>query len=76
VTISEGEKIKSNLSGKAYRVTSVRNKLVVLDAEDGSDWMITGKDMLGMFFRKFGNQVRGKSSSLAFNLRSTTPESL
>jgi hypothetical protein len=68
VTISEGERVKNNLSGRAYRVTVVRNKLVVLDAVDGSDWMITGKDMMGMFFRKFGNHVREKGPRLDFNL--------
>jgi len=76
VTIKEGEKVRSNLSGKIYEIKTIKNKLVILDAEDRSDWIITGKGMLRMFYKKLENKTRENYSDFIFRLSSTPPENL
>jgi len=76
VTIKEGEKVRSNLNGKGYEVKAIKNKLVVLDSEDGSGWIITEKDILRMFYKKLENETREGLSDFTMDFGSPASESL
>ncbi len=47
-----GDKLRNNLTGTMYRVKVVKGKLVVLETEDGSSQLLTGKDCLKLFYEK------------------------
>lgn len=76
MTIKEGEKVRSNLNGKGYEVKAIKNKLVVLDSEDGSGWIITEKDILRMFYKKLENETREGLSDFTMDFGSPASESL
>ena len=72
MTIREGEKLRNNFNGRVYRVQAIRNKLVVLDAVEDSSWIITEKDIVGIFYTKIGT----REQETPFGSRSTfAPES-
>jgi hypothetical protein len=74
--IKEGEKVRSNLNGKGYEVKAIKNRLVVLDAEDGLSWLITDKDILRMFYMKVENETREDFSDLSLDFRSAASNRL
>ncbi len=50
-----GDKLRNNLTGTRYRVKVIKGKLVVLETEDGSSQLLTGKDCLKLFYQKIEN---------------------
>ncbi len=74
MTIKEGEKLRNSFNGRVYRVKTIRNKLVILDAEGDTSWIITEKDMLGIFYKKIVTKVRENGSGFPLTLPHTIPE--
>jgi hypothetical protein len=56
MTINEGDRLKSNLTGKVYKVKMVKVKQVILESEDGSNQVLTEKDNLKLFYGKVKNE--------------------
>jgi len=52
----EGDRIKSNLTRKEYRVKLIRERMVVLETEDKSSQVLTTKDNLRLFYEKIENE--------------------
>jgi hypothetical protein len=50
--IKEGDKVKSDLDGKDYRVTRVVNDMVVLESMNEEKQILTGMDNLKIFYKK------------------------
>ena len=59
--IREGTALKSNLTGKVYRVKAAKGLAVVLEAVDGSSSVITEIGNLKLFYRlmESGNGSKG-----------------
>lgn len=74
MTIKEGEKLRNSFNGRVYRVKAIRNKVVVLDAEGDTSWIITEKDILGIFYKKIGTKVREHGPGFHWTLPSTSSE--
>ncbi len=55
MTTMTGDRLRNNLTGTMYRVKVVKGKLVVLETEDGSSQLLTGKDCLKLFYEKIEN---------------------
>jgi hypothetical protein len=72
--IREGEKLRNGFNGRVYRVKAIRNKLVVLDAEEDMSWIITEKDVLGIFYEKVQMKDQGNGSVPPLTPSSTIPE--
>lgn len=60
MTINEGDRLKSNLTGKVYKVKMVKVKQVILESEDGSSQVLTEKENLKLFYGKVKNESRQK----------------
>jgi hypothetical protein len=60
MTINEGDRLKSNLTEKFYKVKMVKGQLVVLESEDGSSQVLTGKGNLKLFYEWVKNENRQK----------------
>ncbi len=60
MTINEGDKLKSNLTLKVYKVKMVKGKQVVLESEDQSSQVLTEKENLKLFYEQVKNENRQK----------------
>jgi len=60
MTINEGDRLKSNLTGKVYKVKMVKVKQVILESEDESSQVLTEKDNLKLFYERVKNEDRQK----------------
>jgi len=60
MTINEADRLKSNLTGKVYKVKTVKVKQVVLESEDGSSQVLTEMENLKLFYEKVKNESREK----------------
>jgi len=60
MTINEGDRLKSNLTGKVYKVKMVKVKQVILESEDESSQVLTEKDNLKLFYEWVKNEDRQK----------------
>ncbi len=58
--INEGDRLKSNLTRKVYKVKMVKGKQVVLESEDGSSQVLTEKENLKLFYEQVKNETRQK----------------
>ena len=58
--MNEGGRLKSNLTGKFYKVKMVKGQLVVLESEDGSSQVLTEKENLKLFYEQVKNESREK----------------
>jgi hypothetical protein len=71
MTINEADRLKSNLTGKVYKVKMVKVKQVILESEDRSSQVLTNKETLELFYEKIeegNNQTELTSSNhLAFS---------
>ena len=47
--MNEGDRIKSSLTGKEYKVKMIKDRVVVLESEDGSNQVLTEKGNLKLF---------------------------
>jgi hypothetical protein len=56
-----GERLANCLTGRVYRVGLINKEWVVLESEDGSNQVLTGRVSLSSFYSKPGNEV-GKRS--------------
>jgi hypothetical protein len=59
--IKEGTRIISNLTGEVYRVKAVRCMAMVLEAEDGSNSVITEIGNIKLFYEMMENEKRSKN---------------
>ena len=55
MTTMTGDRLRNNLTGTTYRVKVIKGRLVVLETEDGSSQLLTGKDCLKLFYEKIEN---------------------
>ena len=55
MTAITGDRLRNNLTGTMYRVKVIKGKLVVLETEDGSSQLLTGKDSINLFYEKIEN---------------------
>ncbi len=55
MTTTTGDRLRNNLTGTMYKVKIIKGKLVVLETEDGSSQLLTGKDCLKLFYEKIEN---------------------
>ena len=55
MTAMTGDRLRNNLTGTMYKVKVIKGKLVVLETEDGSSQLLTGKDCLKLFYEKIDN---------------------
>ena len=60
MTAMTGDRLRSNLTGTMYKVKVIKGRLVVLETEDGSTQMLTGKDSLKLFYKKIEKVKRKK----------------
>jgi hypothetical protein len=65
--IKEGVALKSNLTGKVYRVKSVKGMAAVLEAEDGSSSVITEIGNLKLFYKMTGDGNGSKNPIICGN---------
>ncbi len=54
--VKEGSRVISNLTGEIYRVKAVRGMAMVLEAEDGSNSVITQIENMRLFYEMIGNK--------------------
>lgn len=50
----EGDRIKINLTVKMHRVKMIKDRMVILESEDGSSQVLTEKEKLKSFYEKMG----------------------
>ena len=58
--MNEGGGLKSNLTGKFYKVKMIKGQLVLLESEDGSSQVLTEKGNLKLFYEWVKNENRQK----------------
>jgi hypothetical protein len=56
-----GEKLRSVLTGKAYLIKLVGDRMVVLESEDKSNQILTTMDNLKLFYEKKGFELPTKN---------------
>jgi len=61
VRVEIGERFAHCLTGRVYRVGMINKEWVVLESEDGSSQVLTGRDSLNAFYSRPGNEA-GKRS--------------
>ncbi len=64
MTTMTGDRLRNNLTGTTYKVKVIKGKLVVLETEDGSSQLLTGKDCLKLFYEKIENAEMQRQSFL------------
>ncbi len=62
--MKEGDRIKSRLTEKEYKVKMIKDRVVVLESEDGSNQVLTEKENLKLFYEKVENEKRPKDLTL------------
>ena len=65
--MKEGDRIKSSLTGKEYKVKMIKDRVVVLESEDGSNQVLTEKGNLKLFYEKVENKNKLKDLTLHLN---------
>jgi hypothetical protein len=71
MTMKKGDRIRSNLTDKVYKVKIIKDRMVVLESEDGSNQVLTEKENLKLFYEKVENENRPRD--LTLHLLSTLP---
>ncbi len=56
--IQEGEEFESRITGKLFRIKTIKDLMVELESEDGSLQLITEAANLGIFYRKLNQSSR------------------
>jgi len=64
MTMKEGDRIRSNLTDKVYKVKIIKDRMVVLESEDGSNQVLTEKENLKLFYEKVEKENRPKDLTL------------
>jgi hypothetical protein len=57
MTVEIGEKFANCLTGRVYRVGLINKEWVVLESEDGSNQVLTGRVSLGAFYSRTGDET-------------------
>jgi hypothetical protein len=55
-----GEKFANCMTGRVYRVGLINKEWVVLESEDGSSQVLTGRGTLGSLYRQVDHRVDGR----------------
>jgi hypothetical protein len=56
-----GERVRSVLTGKAFRIKLIGDRMTVLESEDKSNQVLTTTDNLKLFYEKKGFEVQLKN---------------
>jgi hypothetical protein len=56
-----GEKVRSVVTGKVYRIRLVGDRMAVLESEDKSNQVLTTTDNLKLFYEKKGFEAQLKN---------------
>jgi hypothetical protein len=62
VKVQVGEKFANCLTGRVYRVGLINKEWVVLESEDGSSQVLTGRVSLSAFYSRPGENTPKRSS--------------
>ena len=57
IRVEIGEKFTNCLTGRVYRVGTINKEWVVLESEDGSSQVLTGRASLSAFYSRPGNEA-------------------
>ncbi|MGQ9648305.1 MAG: hypothetical protein ACUVWO_17405 [Thermodesulfobacteriota bacterium] len=57
--IKKGVKLKSLFTGKIYGVKAIRDRMVVLESENGSSQVLTEKSNLDLFYQPAREEDKG-----------------
>ena len=57
-----GERFSKYLTGRVYRVGLINKEWIVLESEDGSSQVLTGRGSLGTFYSKPWDETRKRIS--------------
>jgi hypothetical protein len=60
MTMKVGDRIKSNLSGKVYKVKMIKDRIAVLESEDGLNQVLTERENLKLFYKRVEKENRLK----------------
>jgi len=63
MTIEVGDRIKSNLTGKLFKVKLIRNGFAVLEQEEGPSQVLTDRANLNLFYKRSGDRREVKDLS-------------
>jgi len=55
MNMREGDKVKSDLTGKVYEVKTIKDRSAVLESLDGSSQVCTERGNLKLFYKKVEN---------------------
>jgi len=58
-----GERFANCLTGRVYRVGLIEKEWVVLESEDGTSQVLTGRVSLSALYSRPGNESRKRSST-------------
>jgi hypothetical protein len=61
VKVEIGEKFANCLTGRVYRVGLINKEWVVLESEDGSSQVLTGRVALSAFYSRSGDGIRKRN---------------
>jgi len=56
MTMKVGDRLRSNLTEKVYKVKRIKDRMVVLESEDGLNQVLTEKENLRLFYMKVENE--------------------
>jgi hypothetical protein len=56
--IKEGDKFKSLFTDKIYGVKAIKDRMVVLESENGSSQIFTEKTNLNLFYQRKGEEEK------------------
>ena len=59
--VQVGEKFANCLTGRVYRVGMINKEWVVLESEDGSSQVLTGRVGLSAFYSRSGDEIRRRN---------------
>ena len=62
MTVEIGERFANCLTGRVYRVGLINKEWVVLESEDGSSQVLTGRVSLSAFYSRPGDEIHKRSS--------------
>ena len=57
IRVEIGEQFTNYLTGRVYRVGMINKEWVVLESEDGSSQVLTGRASLSAFYSRPGNEA-------------------
>jgi hypothetical protein len=61
VKVEMGERFAKCLTGRVYRVGLINKEWVVLESEDGSSQVLTGRVALSAFYSRSGDGIRKRN---------------